>query len=156
MCSSDLIKLKSELEKCLATQKATNGKEGLGSPSKPKKRKNRRKKKCMANVQKVAGISGKGGGTSGRAGVSAHKGGVSAPKARVSAPRARISGPTSKGYAGANNPNYTLHRDYYGDLYAVYTGPYDGYVSWNIWVPKTICANMRGPIAKQWVPKSKN
>ena len=151
------IKLKAELEKCLATQKATNGKEGLGNPSKPKKRKNRRKKKSMANVQKVAGTSGEGrGGTSGRAGVSAPKGGVSAPKAGVSTPRAGVSGPTSKGYAGANNPNYSLRRNYYGDLYAVYTGPYDGYVSWSIWVPKTLCTNMRGPIAKQWVPKSKN
>ena len=141
------IKLKAELEKCLASQKASDGKEGLGKPSKSKKRKNRRKKKRTANSLKEAETSGEGGGgTSGR-------GGNSAPKARVSAPRAGVSGRSNKGCGGANNPNYTLHRNYYGELYAVYTGPYDGYVSWNIWVPKTISANMRGSIGKQWIPK---
>jgi chromosome segregation ATPase len=57
--------------------------------------------------------------------------------------------------AGIDNPHYVLFKDYYGDVYAKYVGPYDGYVAWSIWVPKTLVANKRGPIAK-WVPKSKN
>ena len=57
--------------------------------------------------------------------------------------------------AGIANPHYVLFKDYYGDVYAKYVGPYDGYVAWSIWVPKTLVANKRGPIEK-WVPKSKN
>jgi hypothetical protein len=57
--------------------------------------------------------------------------------------------------AGIDNPHYVLFKDYYGDVYAKYVGPYDGYVAWSIWVPKTLVANKRGPIEK-WVPKSKN
>ena len=48
-----------------------------------------------------------------------------------------------------------FYLNYYGDVYAKYIGPYDGYVAWSIWVPKTLVANKRGPIEK-WVPKSKN
>ena len=111
----------------------------------------------MANSQKGTRTAGEGGGGhSNRGGVSAPKRRVSAAKTGVSASRTGVPGRPYKCQAGANNPNYTLHRDYYGHLYAVYTGPYNGYVSWNIWVPKTICTNMRGSIAKQWIPKSKN
>ena len=35
-----------------------------------------------------------------------------------------------------------------------YVGPYDGYIAYSIWIPKTLVANKRGPIEK-WVPKSK-
>jgi hypothetical protein len=41
-----------------------------------------------------------------------------------------------------------LFRDYYGDVYAKYVGPNDGYVAWSIWVLKTLVANKRGPIEK--------
>jgi hypothetical protein len=54
--------------------------------------------------------------------------------------------------AGKNNPHYVLIRDYYGDVYAKYVGPYNGFIAWSIWVPKTLVTNKRGPIAK-WVPK---
>ena len=56
-------------------------------------------------------------------------------------------------FVGSANPHYVLMRDYYGDVYAQYVGPYDGYIPWSIWVPKTLVANKRGPIEK-WVPKN--
>jgi hypothetical protein len=34
--------------------------------------------------------------------------------------------------AGIANPHYVLFRDYYGDVYAKYVGPNDGYVAWSI------------------------
>ena len=40
------------------------------------------------------------------------------------------------------------------DVYAKYVGPYDGFIAYSIWVPKTLVTNQRGPIAK-WVPKTK-
>jgi len=58
------------------------------------------------------------------------------------------------GFAGINNPNFELYCDSYGDVYASYVGPYDCYIPWSIWVPKTLVTNMRGPIEK-WVPKTK-
>ena len=58
------------------------------------------------------------------------------------------------GFAGANNPNFELYCDHYGDVYASYVGPYDCYIPWSIWVPKTLVTNMRGSIEK-WVPKTK-
>ena len=61
---------------------------------------------------------------------------------------------TRSDFAGLNNPNYTPYTNYYGDVYAKYVGPYDGYNSYSIWVPKTLVTNQRGPIEK-WVPKSK-
>ena len=57
--------------------------------------------------------------------------------------------------AGITNPHYVLFRDYYGDVYAKYVGPNDGYIAWSIWVPKTLVTNKRGPIGK-WVPKTKH
>ena len=56
--------------------------------------------------------------------------------------------------AGIANPHYVLFRDYYGDVYTKYVGPFDGYIAWSIRVPKTLVANKRGPIEK-WVPKTK-
>ena len=61
---------------------------------------------------------------------------------------------TTNNHAGIANPHYALFKDYYGDVYARYVGPYDGYIAWSIWVPKTLVANKRGPIEK-WVPKTK-
>jgi hypothetical protein len=57
--------------------------------------------------------------------------------------------------AGIANPQYVLFPDYYGDVYAKYVGPNDGYVAWSIWVPKTLVANKREPIEK-WGPKTKH
>ena len=61
---------------------------------------------------------------------------------------------TCSDFAGHNIPNYILYTDYYGDVYAKYVGPYDGYISYSIWVPKTLVTNQRSPIEK-WVPKPK-
>ena len=61
---------------------------------------------------------------------------------------------TRSDFAGEANPHYILYVDYYGDVYAKYVGPYDVYVAHAIWVPKTLVANQRGPIAR-WVPKTK-
>jgi hypothetical protein len=61
---------------------------------------------------------------------------------------------THNNFAGKYNPHYVLFRDYYGDVYAKYVGPYDGYIAWYIWVPKTLVTNKRGPIVK-WGPKTK-
>ena len=61
---------------------------------------------------------------------------------------------TRDDFAGKTNPNYVLFCDDYGDVYAKYVGPYDGYIAWSIGVSKTIVANKRGPIEK-WVPKTK-
>jgi hypothetical protein len=44
---------------------------------------------------------------------------------------------------GIANPHYVLFCDYYGDVYAKYVVPNDGYVAWSIWVPTTLVANKR-------------
>jgi prefoldin subunit 5 len=59
-------------------------------------------------------------------------------------------------FAGDNNPNYSLYTNYYGNVCARYIGPYDGFIHYAIWVPKTLVANKKAPIVKQWVPKMKN
>jgi hypothetical protein len=71
------------------------------------------------------------------------------------APKVGVSGPTHNNFVGKYNPHYVLLRDYYGDVYAKYVGPYDGYIEYAIWVPKILVTNKRGPI-KKWGPKSKN
>jgi hypothetical protein len=70
-------------------------------------------------------------------------------------PKAGASGPSHNDFAGKYNPHYVLLRDYYGDVYARYVGPYDGYIEYAIWVPKILVTNKRGPIQK-WGPKTKN
>jgi hypothetical protein len=70
-------------------------------------------------------------------------------------PESPASGPTHNDFAGKYNPHYVLLRDYYGDVYAKYVGPYDGYIEYAIWVPKILVTNKRGPIQK-WGPKTKN
>jgi hypothetical protein len=91
-------------------------------------------------------------------GVSGSKGpeslaGSSSPESP--APKAGVSRPTHSNFVGKYNPHYVLLRDYYGDVYAKYIGPYDGYIEYVIWVPKVLVTNKRGPIQK-WGPKSKN
>jgi hypothetical protein len=79
--------------------------------------------------------------------------GSSSPESPI--PKAGVSGPTHNNFAGKYNPHYVLLRDYYGDVYAKYVGPYDGYIKYAICVPKILVTNKRGPIQK-WGPKSKN
>ena len=106
-------------------QRSNNGKYGLGYISKAKKKKNKKKTTpAQANKNTIVG----GDATRGKA--------------------------THDDFAGIANPHYVLFPDYYGDVYAKYVGPYDGYIAWSIWVPKTLVANKRGPIEK-WVPKAK-
>ena len=98
-------------------QRSNNGKEDLGYVSKAKKKKNKKKTKpAQAKKNTIVG----GDATRGKA--------------------------THDDFAGIANPHYVLFRDYYGDVYAKYVGPYDGYIAWSIWVPKTLVANKRGPI----------
>ena len=114
------------LDDLLSNQRSNNGKEGIGFVSKTKKKNNKKKKAKPAQATKKPIVGGDA--TKGKA--------------------------TRNDFAGTNNPHYVLFRDYYGDVYAQYIGPYDGYVAWSIWVPKTLVANKRGPIEK-WVPKTK-
>ena len=114
------------LYEVMKEQKIQIGKEGLGYVAK-KKKKNKSKKKAKPSQKK------KNDTTSGEA-------------TRGNSTRSDFAGPT--------NPNYILYTDYYGDIYAKYVGPYDGFIAYSIWVPKTLVTNQRGPIAK-WVPKTK-
>ena len=68
--------------------------------------------------------------------------------------KSEVSGPSHNVLARKYNPLYVLCRDYNGHVYAKYVGPYDSYIEWSIWVPKTLVTNLKGPIQK-WVPKSK-
>ena len=68
--------------------------------------------------------------------------------------RTGVSGPKDTNFAGKHNPCYELYRDYYGDVYVYYVGPYEGYVACSIWVPKTLVANKREPTEK-WGPKAR-
>jgi hypothetical protein len=91
-------------------------------------------------------------------GVSGSKGpespaGSSSPESP--APKAGVSVPTHNNFVGKYNPHYVLLKYYYGDVYAKYVGPYDGYIEYAIWVPKILVTNKRGPI-QNWGPKSKN
>ena len=78
-----------------------------------------------------------------------------AKKVDIASGNATRGTPTRNDFAGITNPNYALYVDYYGDVYARYIGPFDGYIEYAIWVPKTLVANQKALIAK-WVPKSKN
>ena len=108
----------------LFEQKPHKGKEGLGYVAKAKKKKSNTKAKPAQAKTPIAS----GNATRGKT--------------------------TRSGFAGDANPHYILYVDYYGDVYAKYVGPYDGYVAHAIWVPKTLVANQRGPIAR-WVAKIK-
>jgi hypothetical protein len=62
---------------------------------------------------------------------------------------------THDDHVGISNPHYVLFCNYYGDVYEKYVGPNDVYISWSIWVPKTLVTNKRGP-TKKWGPKTKH
>ena len=112
------------IDDLLQLQKPHIGKEGLGYVAKKKKKKKKKAKPAQAKKTTIA----------------------SGDATRGNTPRSD--------FAGHTNPNYILYVYYYGDVYAKYVGPYDGYVARAIWVPKTLVANQRGPIAR-WVPKTK-
>ena len=59
-------------------------------------------------------------------------------------------------FAGEDNPYHVLCKGAYGEVYAKYVGPYDeyDYSPYDIWVPKMLVTNVKGPIEK-WVPKYK-
>ena len=113
------------IDDLLRNQRSNNGKEGIGFVSKAKK--NNNKKKAKTTQAKEKNVVG---------------GDVSKGKT------------TRNDFAGLNNPNYVLFNDNYGNVHAQYVGPFDGYIAWSIWVPKTLVTNKRGPIEK-WVPKIK-
>ena len=116
---------KGALDEILDKQRSNLGKEGLGYVTKSKKKKNKKNK--TKNVQSKTSSAEKN---------------VTKDKTN------------NIGFAGSHNPNYELFCDNYGDIYAYYVGPFDEYIAWSIWVPKTLVTNMKGPIEK-WVPKTK-
>ena len=118
------IKGKGPIDDLLQKQRPLNGKEGLGYVAKKKKKNKKKSKPAQAKKNVI---------TSGDA----------------------TRGETSRNNsAGSNNPHYILFEDYYGVVYATYVGPNVDFIDYSIWVPKTLVANVRGPIEK-WGPKSK-
>ena len=116
---------KGVLDEVLGKQRSNHGKEGLGYVTKSKKKKTKKNK--TKNVQSKTSTTEKN---------------VTKDKTN------------NIGFVGSHNPNYELFCDDYGDVYAYYVGPFDEYIAWSIWVPKTLVTNMKGPIEK-WVPKTK-
>ena len=152
---------KMSLDVLLSKQKVNGEKRGIGYVPKSNKKKNEKKKKALPAPSHNGKISVKEGEKAKDKGKSlVDQTGVSGPS-RPESPASRPESPASRsgvsgpGFAGVNNPHYVLCRDYYGDVCAKFVGPFDGYIDWSIWVPKTLVTNMRGPI-KAWVPKSKN
>jgi chromosome segregation ATPase len=123
LAKSSMAQCEEALDKIEGIQKPRNGKMGLGYVAKKKKNNKKKAKSTQAKKDQTMG----GNATKGKT--------------------------THGDFAGITNPNYILYCDYYGDVYAKYVGPMDGYIDWSIWVPKTLVANKRGPIEK-WVPKT--
>ncbi|KAK1605542.1 hypothetical protein QYE76_029215 [Lolium multiflorum] len=94
---------KLSLDDLLSKQRSNNGKEGLGYNAKAKKANKQKAKPAQEKKKDI---------TNGEA-----------PKGNT----------TNDDNAGNANPHYVLFKDYYGDVYAKYVGPYDGYVAWSIW-----------------------
>ncbi|KAK1681137.1 hypothetical protein QYE76_041985 [Lolium multiflorum] len=94
---------KLSLDDLLSKQRSNNGKEGLGYNAKAKKANKQKAKPAQEKKKDI---------TNGEA-----------PKGNT----------TNDDNAGIANPHYVLFKDYYGDVYAKYVGPYDGYVAWSIW-----------------------
>jgi hypothetical protein len=118
-------KNKMSLDDLLSKQRSPNNKSGLGYTSYSKKKKNNKSEMpAQAKNKKVVGRN-------------------KASKGKV----------PINDHTGPNN-DYVLFKDYHGDIYAKYDGPYDGFIAYSIWVPKTHVTNMRGPIGK-WVTKTK-
>jgi hypothetical protein len=111
------------LNDLLSSQRSNSDKTGLGYVS--KKKKNTKEKAKPAQAKKDPTVSGDA--TRGKA--------------------------TRDDHVGISNPHYVLFHDYYGDVYAKYVGPNDGFIAWSIWVPKTLVTNKRGSIDK-WGPKT--
>ena len=62
---------------------------------------------------------------------------------------------TPSNKAGDFNASYVLCRASDGHVYAKFVGSSYEYIEWFIWVPKTLVANIKGPITK-CVPKTKH
>ena len=112
----------------LTIQRPHNSKEGLGYVAKKKKNNNNKKNKMSnpAQAKKTPIASG--------------------VVIRDNIPR--------NDFLGTNNPHHILYVDYYGDVLAKYVGPSVDFIAYSIWVPKTLVANLRGPI-ERWGPKPK-
>ena len=152
--STPITQEKMSLDNLLSKQKVNSGKEGLGFGSKANNKRKSKKKKVVpappqedtANVNEGEKAKDKGKAAM----IQAGKSGPSRPETLV--PQA---GESNSDNASSFNPLYVLCRNYYGDVCAKYVGPYDGYIEWSIWVPKTLVTNMRGPM-KTWGPKNQN
>ena len=72
-----------------------------------------------------------------------------------------VSGKATSGMPTLNKPkefmppSYVLRKTKYGEDYAKFGGPRNAFRSYDIWVPKTLVTNLRGPIAI-WVPLTKS
>ncbi|KAK1652452.1 hypothetical protein QYE76_070257 [Lolium multiflorum] len=106
-------KNKMGLDDLLSKQRSNNQKYGLGYVPKPYKKNNYKKEKPAQEKNKKVTNDGK------------------APKGKA----------TSGDRTGPNN-HYALFIDYYGDVYANYVGPRNGYAyrGYSIWVPKDLVA----------------
>ncbi|KAK1610142.1 hypothetical protein QYE76_033815 [Lolium multiflorum] len=107
---------KLSLDDLLSKQRSNNGKEGIGYNAKAKK----------ANKQKAKPAQEK--------------------KKEVTNGEASKGNPMNDDNAGIANPHYVLFKDYYGDVYAKYVGPYDGYIAWTMpggskWVLDSGCTS---------------
>jgi hypothetical protein len=114
------------LDDLLSKQRSNNQKFGLGYTPKSYKKNNYKKEKSAQDKNKKVTNNGK------------------ASKGKA----------TSSDRTGPND-HYALFVDYYGDVYANYVGPPNGYAyrEYSNWVPKYIVAIAKEPI-NRWVPKS--
>jgi hypothetical protein len=129
------------LNDLLSNQKEVVSKEGIGFVPKSKKTKKSDKTKLPPPLKQTF-----------------VKGGEGAPKEKKNKTKggvAKRGNATPSNKDGDFNPSYVLCRASDGHVYAKFVGsPYE-YIEWSIWVPKTLVANIKGPITK-WVPKSKH
>jgi hypothetical protein len=119
-------KNKMGLDDLLSKQRSNNQKYGLGYTPKSHKKNNYKKEKPAQDKNKKVTNNGKAS-----------------------------KGKATSGDRTGPNDHYALFVDYYGDVYANYVGPPNGYAyrEYSIWVPKDIVAIAKEPI-NRWVPKS--
>jgi hypothetical protein len=119
-------KNKMGLDDLLSKQRSNNQKYGLGYAPKSHKKNNYKKEKPAQDKNKKVTNNGKAS-----------------------------KGKATSGDRTGPNDHYALFVDYYGDVYANYVGPPNGYAyrEYSIWVPKDIVAIAKEPI-NRWVPKS--